>query len=74
MVWSFTSRYPGHIAAAVLALLVARQWTQAFEWGVHVPLAVTEDVFPESQLEITLSAPKGAVGMVVIDLGLLEVD
>ena len=42
--------------------------------SVHVPLAVNEDVFPESQLEITLAAPKGSAGMVVIDLGLLEVD
>ena len=42
--------------------------------GVHVPLAMTEDVFPESQLELTLAAPKGAAGMVVIDLGLFEVD
>jgi hypothetical protein len=42
--------------------------------SVHVPLAVTEDVFPESQLELTLAAPKGKAGMVVVDLGLLEVD
>jgi hypothetical protein len=42
--------------------------------SVHVPLAVAEDVFPESQLEIALAAPQGSVGTVVIDLGLLEVD
>ncbi len=42
--------------------------------STHVPLAVTEDVFPESQLEITLAAPKGTAGVVVVDLGLLEVD
>jgi len=42
--------------------------------GLHVPLAVTEDVFPESRLELTLFAPKGVAGVVVIDLGLLEVD
>ena len=33
MVWSFTSRYPGHIAAAVLALLVAATATVSIPWG-----------------------------------------
>jgi hypothetical protein len=42
--------------------------------SVHVPLAVVEDIFPESKLGILLAAPKGATGTVVIDLGLLEVD
>jgi hypothetical protein len=41
--------------------------------SVHVPLAMTEDVFPESQLELTVAAPKGAAGMVVVDLGLFEI-
>src|SRR3954467_7339724 len=27
-------------------LLVARQWTQQFEWGVHVPLAVAAGTDP----------------------------
>jgi hypothetical protein len=42
--------------------------------SIHVPLAVTEDVFPESVLELLVAAPKGVAGTVVIDLGLLEVD
>jgi hypothetical protein len=42
--------------------------------SIHVPLAVNEDVFPESQLELTLAAPKGSTGIVVLDLGLFEVD
>lgn len=42
--------------------------------SVHVPLAVVEDIFPESKLGVLLAAPKGAVGTVVIDVGLLEVD
>ena len=33
MVWSFTSRYPGHIAAAVAALLVAATATVSIPWG-----------------------------------------
>jgi hypothetical protein len=41
--------------------------------SIHVPLAMTEDVFPESQLELTLSAPKGAAGMLIFDVGLFEI-
>lgn len=41
--------------------------------SVHVPLAMTEDVFPESQLEMTVAAPKGVTGMVVVDVGLFEI-
>jgi ATP-binding cassette subfamily B protein len=33
MVWSFTRRYPGHIAAAALALLVAAMATVSIPWG-----------------------------------------
>jgi hypothetical protein len=42
--------------------------------SIHVPLAVTEDVVPESQIDLAVAAPKGVAGVVVIDLGLLEVD
>jgi hypothetical protein len=41
--------------------------------SIHVPLAMTEDVFPESQLELTVSAPKGVAGIVVVDVGLFEI-
>jgi len=30
-------------------------------------------VFPESRLEITVSAPKGVSGVVVLDVGLFEI-
>jgi hypothetical protein len=42
--------------------------------SVHVPLSVVEDIFPQSKLELTLAAPKGTAGLVVIDVGLLEID
>jgi hypothetical protein len=42
--------------------------------GIHVPLTVVEDVFPESRLEILVAAPEGVSGIVVIDFGILEVD
>jgi len=42
--------------------------------GMHVPLAVVEDLFPESKLEVFIAAPKGTAGFVAIDFGLIEVD
>jgi hypothetical protein len=41
--------------------------------AVHVPLAVVEDIFPESKLEVLVSAPSGLRGFVVLDLGILEI-
>ena len=41
--------------------------------AVHVPLAVVEDIFPESRIEVFVAAPKGVVGTIVLDIGLLEI-
>jgi hypothetical protein len=38
------------------------------------PLSVVEDIFPESKLELLVSAPKGVSATIVVDIGLLEVD
>jgi hypothetical protein len=40
---------------------------------VHVPLAVVEDIFPESRLDVLLAAPPAAAGHLVLDVGLLEI-
>jgi hypothetical protein len=40
--------------------------------AIHVPLAVVEDLHPESALEVLLAAPAGTSGTVVIDIGLTE--
>jgi hypothetical protein len=40
--------------------------------GMHVPLAVVEDLFPETKLKVFLGAT-GAVGYAVIDIGLAEI-
>jgi hypothetical protein len=40
--------------------------------AIHVPLAVVEDLHPESSLEVLVAAPEGASGTVVIDIGLME--
>jgi hypothetical protein len=41
--------------------------------GEHVPLAVVEDLFPETRLEVLLAAPVGAIGHLVLDIGILEI-
>jgi len=65
-------------ALIVVSLMRDQQLTRYFPVGarqsIHIPMVVTEDVFPDSQIELLVSAPKGAFGTVVIDLGLIEVD
>lgn len=41
--------------------------------GMHVPLAVVKDLFPETLIEISVSAEEGASGHIVLDVGLMEV-
>ena len=41
--------------------------------SVHVPLAVVEDLFPESKVEVFVAAPEGVSGHVVLDIGLVEI-
>jgi hypothetical protein len=40
--------------------------------SVHVPLAVVEDLQPETKIEILLAAPVGVSGFIIIDVGLME--
>lgn len=39
----------------------------------HVALRVVEDLTADSRLELHVAAPEGVSGMVVVDLGLVEV-
>lgn len=41
--------------------------------GQHVPLAVVEDLFPETVLEMRIAAPEGVAGTLVVDMGLVEI-
>jgi hypothetical protein len=41
--------------------------------AVHVPLAVVEDIFPDSRIEVFVAAPTGVSGQIVLDIGLLEI-
>jgi hypothetical protein len=70
----------GNSADALICIALKRddQLTRYFPVGarqsIHIPMVVTEDVFPESKIELLISAPKGIAGTVIIDLGLIEVD
>jgi len=39
----------------------------------HIPLAVVEDLYPETRLDVFFAAPAGVSGSIVIDIGLLEI-
>lgn len=41
--------------------------------SIHVPLAIVEDIDPESKLELLIGAPEGLSGSVLVDMGLVEV-
>ncbi len=41
--------------------------------AMHVPLTVTEDLQPETKLQVHVSAPSGVSGHVVLDIGLVEI-
>lgn len=40
--------------------------------AVHIALAVTEDLHPDTALEVFIAAPEGVTGTAVIDLGIVE--
>ena len=62
---------------AVVSLLrggvVMRVFPIGAKSGIHVPLAVVEDMEPDSVISVTVAAPEGAVGEVVVDIGLIEI-
>jgi hypothetical protein len=70
----------GNSADALVCLVLTRDGKpmRYFPIGakasVHVPLAVVEDLFPESKLEVLLAAPDGVRGTVILDFGILESD
>jgi assimilatory nitrate reductase catalytic subunit len=70
----------GNSADAVIYLVLTREgrpmryFPIGAKTSIHVPLAVVEDIFPESKIEVLVAAPDGVTGTVVIDFGLLESD
>jgi hypothetical protein len=41
--------------------------------GVHVPLALVEDLEPDQKITLLLAAPPGCTGTLVVDVGLIEI-
>jgi hypothetical protein len=41
--------------------------------ALHVPLAVVEDLDPESRIEVLVAAPEALESSVVIDVGFMEI-
>jgi len=41
--------------------------------GIHVPLAIIDDILPDSVLELVIAAPEGLKSKVMIDLGFVEI-
>jgi hypothetical protein len=70
----------GNSADALICLVLTRDekpmryFPIGAKASLHVPLAVVEDIFPESKLGVLVAAPKGTSGMVVVDIGILEAD
>lgn len=69
----------GNSSAEMVALTLLRDGApmRVFPIGAkaseHVPLAVVEDLPPETRLDLHVCAPEGASGTVVLDLGLVEI-
>ena len=41
--------------------------------ATHVPLAIVEDILPESRVDVSIGAPEGVRGVVMLDIGLMEI-
>jgi hypothetical protein len=41
--------------------------------AIHIQLAIVEDIDPESVIDLSVGAPEGQSGSVMIDMGLLEI-
>jgi hypothetical protein len=52
---------------------VMRHFPVGAKGAVHVPLAVVEDLEPEQKLTLSVAAPAGLTGTLVIDVGLIEI-
>ena len=50
-----------------------RLFPVAANGATHVPLAVVEDIEPDTRIEVFLGAPAGCTGFAVIDVGMVEI-
>jgi hypothetical protein len=69
----------GNSADALVAVSLMRDGAplRVFPIGakaaMHVPLALVEDLFPDSRLEVCVAAPETVSGQIVLDIGLVEI-
>jgi hypothetical protein len=52
---------------------VARIFPVGAKAATHVPLAVVEDLQPDTRIEVFFGAAPGASGVIVLDLGIIEI-
>ena len=52
---------------------VMRYFPIGAQGAVHVPLAVVEDLEPDQVVTLTVAAPPGVAGTLVLDVGLIEI-
>lgn len=68
----------GNASGSLIYLLLTRNGSPmryfpvGAQGAIHVPLAVVEDLHPETELEVLFAAPQGVSGSIVLDLGLME--
>ena len=69
----------GNPSAALIYLVLTangapmRYFPVGAQSGIHVPLAVVEDLAPETRVEVLIAAPKGPENSVVLDVGFMEI-
>ena len=52
---------------------VMRYFPLGAKAAMHVPMAVVEDLMPDTELTLCVSAPAGVRGEVVVDIGFVEI-
>jgi hypothetical protein len=50
-----------------------RLFPVAAKGATHVPLAVVEDLPPDTRIEVFIAAPTSAAGTAIVDLGIVEI-
>ena len=51
----------------------ARWFAVGAKGGTHVPLAVVEDLQPDTRIEVHFAAAEGVSGTMMLDLGIIEI-
>jgi hypothetical protein len=69
----------GNAAAEMIYLVLTRNgepmryFPVGAKGAIHVPLAVVEDLSPESRIEVLVAAPEGLRSSVLVDVGFMEI-